>query len=180
MPITSPLTKAMLRWAFKLPPEDAERDYPDSDWHTDEFGPELRERHAAYKRRHRAGWAGQGRCRGCGREIEAERSHLVTCGRCAQSNNASAARKRLRWKNDPEVCGQCGVQRDDPSRLVCSTCRRRRSIYRYGDRPAGAPPRCKDCGNLFDGGKRVCDPCAERRRIYKAERRRRGVSHNSA
>ena len=64
--------------------------------------------------------------------------------------------------------------------LWCPACRRYRSNWKYGERPAGAPPRCKDCGVIFEGGRRVCDRCAEKRRIAKRRRRALGVSHNSA
>ena len=121
--ILSPLTKAMLRWAFSLPPEDPDRSY--------------------------------------------------TAG-TTDFKFYSDVRKRL------GRCIKCGKINDTPQFVQCTACRRYHSQWRYSERPAGAPARCKDCGVIFEGGRRVCDRCAENRRIAKRVRRARGVSHNSA
>ena len=177
--ILNPRTLAMLRWAFSLPPEDPDRDYPQTDWQHPDLAAGLRERNRERVRERRNAWAALDRCRKCGREIEPERSHLTTCEHCGAiqaTGNVVQYEKRKRLG----LCPQCGGELDDPDRASCSKCRRYRSKWQYGERPAGAPARCKDCAVIFEGGRRVCDRCAEKRRIAKRVRRARGVSHNSA
>ena len=77
------------------------------------------------------------------------------------------------------LCRDCGREFDEHDRFIrCANCRAQRSRWRYGEQPAGALKRCKDCDAPYASPFRCCDPCREKRR--EANRRRRSRLGNAA
>jgi hypothetical protein len=63
----------------------------------------------------------EGRCRSCGKPVEAERKGKAQCVSCAKKHSRKQKARSNRWKKEG-LCTRCGKPNDRKGKAVCTRC----------------------------------------------------------